>query len=228
MCLAGFAPVLYFGNDILIQFESHAKSEIVRVDGHEQVRNAKRLPSSGVNFATYSHVLSTIGRTHVHSSLRPVILETYKRLEKSLPQITWVYGETGWKNGGKFWPHRTHQNGLSVDFIIPVVDVNGGDARVLPLSIFNAFGYETRFNEDGVSGTHRIDFKSIAAHLQTLREVSIKYGLRIKRVIFDPALVELLSKEAIRQNVDLPFMKQKAWFPHDSHYHVDFEIFSNS
>ena len=189
------------------------------------VNNAKRLPSYGSNFQTYSRALSLIGRTHVHSRLRPVLLESFHLLESREPQRTWVYAETGWKNGGNFWPHRTHRNGLCVDFIVPVIDKETSDPTMLPLGIFNGYGYRLRFDADGIYKNYQIDFRSIILHLRALNETCGRHGLRIKRVILDPPLLSNLKNNAKYSLVaNISFMEKHAWFPHDSHYHVDFEI----
>ena len=210
LCLFLSATVfLYFGNDVLLYLEG----------------SSTRLPSSGVNFESYSRFLSTLGRTHVHSALRPVLLDTYAKLAVTLPTVKWIYGETGWKNGGNFWPHRTHRNGLSVDFIVPVINRDTNEATQLSLWPYNAWGYRTRFDANGHSGSYQIDFKSIILHLKTLDEVGEAHRVRIKRVIFDPPLLELLKREtSFKQISGIEFMKEPAWFPHDSHYHIDFEL----
>lgn len=207
------AVFFYFGNDVLVHLEG----------------SAKRLPTKGVNFETYSRFLSTLGRTHVHSALRPVILDTYSELAVSLPKVKWIYGETGWKNGGHFWPHRTHRNGLSVDFIVPVINQTTHEPTQLSLWAHNAWGYRIRFDVAGISGSYQIDFKAIIQHLKVLNEVGKDHGIKIKRVIFDPPLLELLKREATFTLISgIEFMKGPAWFPHDSHYHVDFELTPSS
>ncbi len=113
---------LYFGNDLLIKFEDQTPSVVLKKHGTEVIQNAKRMPSDGSNFSTYSRCLSTVGRTHIHSELKTVLLESYKNLEITAPHIKWIYAEMGWKNGGHFWPHKTHRNGLCVDFIVPVIN----------------------------------------------------------------------------------------------------------
>lgn len=79
------------------------------------------MPSKGKNFETYSYFLSFLGRTCIHSKVRETILGAYNILETTQPEITFIYGEMGWCNSGRFRPHRTHQNGMSGDFIMPLV-----------------------------------------------------------------------------------------------------------
>jgi penicillin-insensitive murein endopeptidase len=81
-----------------------------------------KLPYDGDNFTAYSHIGSTLGRTYVHCKVAEVVLAAYADMERHYPARHFVYGETGWASGGSFKPHRTHQNGLSVDFMVPVLD----------------------------------------------------------------------------------------------------------
>jgi penicillin-insensitive murein endopeptidase len=83
-----------------------------------------QLPSEGTNFVGYSTVARLAGRTYVHSSVKDIMLAAYKDLEKDQPNKVYKYAETGFEEGGQFKPHKTHRNGLSVDFMTPVIDEN--------------------------------------------------------------------------------------------------------
>lgn len=100
------------------------------------LNNGGKLPSSGANYSVYSSIGSMIGRTYVHSEVYAVVVDAYFKLEKSLPKNVFVYGESGKKRGGEFDPHKTHRNGLSVDFMVPVVD-QSGESVPLPASVLN-------------------------------------------------------------------------------------------
>ena len=227
----GIATFLFYlsyqGNDWMILIENKStKSQIVyNLKNHLVVNNAKRLPSQGTNYQTYSRFLSTLGRTHVHEKVRDSILQSYKTLEQRQPNVTFVYAETGWKNGGNFWPHRTHRNGLCVDFIVPISDSTSSTPTTMFLWAANAWGYNTRFNEYGCNNYYIINFKAIVEHLCALQEACQFFSLKIKQVIFDHHLLKLLKKADQHQKLKtIPFANFKAWVPHDSHYHVEFEI----
>jgi len=132
-----------------------------------------------------------LGRTYVHSKVREVVLNAYKSIEISNPDKIYMYGETGLKNGGRFKPHKTHQNGLSVDFMVPVL--NGQSQSVpLPTSIFNKAGYSIEFDKNGKFEDLTIDFEAISAHIKALHVEAKKAGIEIWRVIFDPVLQPFL------------------------------------
>ena len=161
----------------------------------------------------------------MHSKVYDVIIKAYVDLFKSHPNIKFKYAETGWKNGGEFKPHKTHQNGLSVDFMVPVINKKG-QSDYFATTLINKFGYGVEFNGQGVFQNLTIDYESMAAHIATLDKVARKNGINIKRVIFAPELRPYLfktsSSEYLKNNVN--FMKNKAWVRHDEHYHVDFNI----
>jgi murein endopeptidase len=53
-----------------------------------------------------------------------------------------------WPSGGRIRPHRTHQNGLSVDFFVPVRNAQGKSVP-LPISITNRLSYNIEFDISG-------------------------------------------------------------------------------
>jgi penicillin-insensitive murein endopeptidase len=183
------------------------------------------LPASGANFSAYSSAAHLAGRTYVHSRVRDVTLAAYRALESAAPGKVFVFGETGWKAGGRIKPHRTHQNGLSVDFMVPVVD-RAGRSAPLPTHALNRFGYDIEFDPAGRQGEFAIDFAALAEHLYQLDAAARAEGIGIARVIFDTAYLDRLFSTArgpyLKQN--LRFMKTRPWVRHDEHYHVDFAV----
>lgn len=131
----------------------------------------------------------------------------------------------GHVHGGKFRPHKTHQNGLSVDFMTPVLNDNNESVH-LPTNPFNKFGYNIEFDSDGKYDDLRIDYDALAAHIVELHKESIKLGIDLWRVIFDPKLQPNLFKtkhaEYLKNNIQ--FSKKRSWVRHDEHYHVDFIV----
>lgn len=190
-----------------------------------RLENGVALPRSGKNFSAYSSMGAAAGRTYVHSKVRDIVVAAYEALGKSMPDKVFVYGETGWASGGRIRPHRTHQNGLSVDFMVPVVDTSGKSVK-LPANAANRFGYDIEFDASGRFATYRIDFDAMAEHLFQLHVAATERGARVAQVIFDPALRTTLfgapRGSYLQQN--LRFMQRQAWVRHDEHYHVDFDI----
>lgn len=202
-----------------------AESTCYGTVGKGKLENGIALPVHGKNFTTFSRLASGIRRTHVHSKVSAIVVEAYQALEKSAPDKTFVYGETGWPSGGRIRPHRTHQNGLSVDFMVPVLD-RSGRSVALPGNVTNKFGYDIEFDKEGKYDEHVIDFVAIAEHLYALRVAAQKHGVTVSLVIFDPPfLPRLLATPRgryLEQNIK--FMQGHAWIRHDEHYHVDFGL----
>jgi penicillin-insensitive murein endopeptidase len=181
-----------------------------------------QLPSSGANFVAYGNLGVDLGRTYVHSLVRQVILDAYAELQKTAPGKRYVYGETGFAHGGPISPHRSHQNGLAVDFMVPVLDDSNRSVR-LPSTPANQFGYALEFGDDGRIPGLRIDFDAMAEHLYQTSLAAQRHGVAIERVIFDPPLMNKLfsSRPHGAELRHLPFMKARPWVRHDEHYHID-------
>lgn len=190
-----------------------------------RIEGSVKLPTNGPNFSAYSTMAATAGRTHVHAKVADIVTASYAALHAASPSTTYVYGETGWPSGGSFRPHRTHQNGLSVDFFVPVRNAQGKSVP-LPGSIGNRFGYDLEFNADAQYGEYSIDFPALAEHLYQLHIAAKVRGVGIALVILDaPFLPRLFATPRgvyLKQNLN--FMKGKPWVRHDEHYHVDFAI----
>ncbi len=187
--------------------------------------NGVKLPGYGKNFVSYSRTAEIFGRTYTHSKVKTIILNSYKLLEIEMPNKVYKYAEIGYKEGGKFKPHKTHQNGLSVDFMVPIQNQNGKSCH-LPTHYFNKLGYSIEFDKTGKYGKYTIDFIALAAHIVSLHKIAIKQNVNLRRVIFDPLLQPYLMKTKygayLKKNIK--FSQNSSWVRHDEHYHVDFNI----
>lgn len=184
-----------------------------------------QLPTSGKNFSAYSSVGVFAGRNYVHSKVYRTVVNAYAFLEKQMPSKTFVYGESGFREGGKFRPHKTHQNGLSVDFFVPVVN-SAGKSVPLPTSLFNKLGYSIEFVAGGQYQDLRIDYSAMASHLLALKQAADINSINIRRIIFDNELQKELFKvpESVLLRTKMTFSTKKPWVRHDEHYHVDFIV----
>jgi penicillin-insensitive murein DD-endopeptidase len=190
-----------------------------------RLKEGVKLPASGINFSAYSALGSSLGRTYVHAKVEKIVTGAYATLAQTQASKKYVYGETGLAQGGRFRPHRTHQNGTSVDFMVPVLDANGRSVP-LPTSALDKFGYSLEFDAQGKLDGLRIDFEAIAEHLFALHIAAKSQGVTLSLVIFDPPYLPMLFATQrgawLQQNI--PFMKGNAWVRHDEHYHVDFGV----
>jgi penicillin-insensitive murein endopeptidase len=190
-----------------------------------QLENGWKLPSEGPNFSAYSTLGRVLGRTYVHSTVYDIVLEAYAHTAKTIPDAVFVYGETGFRQGGKFKPHKTHQNGLSVDFMVPIRDGQGRSVP-LPTNVMTKWGYDLEFDESGHLNDWQIDYQAMAEHLYQLQQASRRRGVEIWRVIFDPKLQPMLKESPRWQYLkdNIAFSTKPSWVRHDEHYHVDFDV----
>jgi len=193
--------------------------------GDGRLEGGVQLPSSGSNFTSYGGIPELTGRTFVHGKVRDVVVAAYESLEADQAGKVFKYADTGGEQGGEFWPHKTHQNGLSVDFMVPVLD-DAGNSVHLPTHALNRYGYDIEFDDRGRYGEYRIDYDALGAHIVALHKAAEAHGIGIWRVLFDPALQPYLYQtryaDYIRGNVTIP--TKRSWVRHDEHIHVDFSI----
>jgi penicillin-insensitive murein DD-endopeptidase len=211
---------------LTLALNTHAAESICYgTTAHGRIGGSVKLPSSGKNFNAYSQLGSQLGRTYVHSVVQKIVLRAYEQLRITSPLKTFVYGETGLVKGGVFKPHRSHQNGLSVDFMVPVLQDDGRSVP-LPTNIMNKFGYGMEFDAQGKFENLSIDFEAMGEHLYQLDITARQAGIEIDRVIFEPQFHSKLfaTKRGFYIKSHLHFMTHQAWIRHDEHYHVDFKV----
>lgn len=189
-----------------------------------------QLPLSGPNFEPYATEPVNRGRVYVHSKVARIVANAYSALPAGDAAARYVYGESGRAKGGVIEPHKTHQNGLSVDFMVPVRDAAGKPVRwsaEAPL-----YGYEAEFDGNSASATINgktltIDFEAIAMHLLALHKAAVAENASIHQVYFDKPFIEKLKKTSLGSEMTdkrFGFNPNAKYWRHDEHYHVDFSI----
>ena len=189
------------------------------------IERSVSLPVSGANFVAYSQSPVVAGRQYLHSRVATTLLTAYAALAGVDPALRFMTGETGLQNGGPIKPHKTHQNGLSVDLFVPVRDGSGRSAT-MPTSERNRFGYAIEFNAQSRFGAYEIDYPALGELLYQISIAGNANGAPINMVIFDqaylPALLRTPRGPFLRTHVH--FMAAKPWVRHDEHVHVDFDV----
>lgn len=178
---------------------------------------ADRLPVYGENFGTYCLPCILALRTYGRGEAVAATMEAYGTLARSHPDVQFVYGEVGFPWGGPFPPHRTHREGLSVDFMMPL-----RNNAVLPTHMLNRYGYDEEFDSSGRGDSGQIDFGAAADHLIALRAAARRQGGDIRRIYFAPDLQDDLFAASPALRSWGVFNTRQAWVRHDDHYHVDF------
>ncbi|HLP56254.1 MAG TPA: penicillin-insensitive murein endopeptidase [Fluviicola sp.] len=187
-------------------------------------------PFSGNNYHYFDTSSYLASRCFVHSNVKACVLETYKKLEKTAPGRLFGIMECSNEHGGKIAPHRTHQNGLSVDFMTPLIK----DGKpYTDLDFVGAQHYLMNFDANGRyedDPAVSIDFELMAQHLLTLIETAKNNGLSIEKIIWKTELRdELFATESGKKLQQSGVYITTNLTPlinalHDDHYHVDFKL----
>jgi penicillin-insensitive murein endopeptidase len=192
--------------------------------------NGKLMPFKGNNFQYFDTTSYLAGRAFTHSRVKEALLKTYKQMETAHPGRKFFIMECSNEEGGKIHPHRTHQNGLSIDLMMPLVK---DSAAYYGLDTLGKDHYWLEFDNKGrytKDPDISIDLDLVAGHLLELEKQSRSLGLKLSKVIIKTELREKLyatpngrklkgSGIYLVQNLT-PLINSL----HDDHYHVDFEI----
>jgi penicillin-insensitive murein endopeptidase len=191
--------------------------------------NAALMPPVGDNFYYFSDQSYLAGRAYTNSKVKKSVLAMYASLAKIYPNRIFQLMECSNEHGGKIWPHHTHQNGLSVDFMMPLTKDS------LPYYKLDDLGkehYLLSFDNDGCYSNNKnvkIDFDIVAKQILILDEKARKNGLKIKKVIIKIELKdELFATPNGKKLKARGIYVVKALTPlinglHDDHFHIDFE-----
>lgn len=197
--------------------------------GKGQLVNGRRFPFRGDNYRYFSRMSFTFfNRAWVHEKVLDISLAAYGEMERQLPTQDFLIMECSHKEGGRMWPHRTHQNGTSIDFGTPLLK-NGK-----PYYLHHHFGvwhYMMAFDKYGISNANSnisIDFETMGKHILALDKTARQRGMYIKKVIFKIDLKDdffasksgkKVKKKGIYFAQRLPEQIDNL---HDEHYHIDF------
>lgn len=208
----------------------NGKSVSLGTVSNGSLKNGRLFPFKGPNFIYFDSTSYLSKHAFSNEKVHRTVLATYQQFESTLPYFEFGLMECSNEHGGKIWPHRTHQNGLSVDFMSPLLK-NGTSSED-----FNTIGlphYLMDFDENGVyteDTTYSIDFNLIAKHLLELNQQARKNGLKIEKVILKIGLKDnlfateygrKLKASGIYFATNLSDLIDSL---HDDHYHVDFSI----
>ena len=211
---------------------AHVNDSIVSTSsgavGNGSLNNATLIPFEGSNFSYFDKTSYLGGRAFTHSTVAKITIDTYESLASQKVKRHFKVMEFSRKEGGKMFPHRTHQNGLGVDFMMPLMkdgkpyyelDQKGASHYMLD------FDQDGKFTEDW---SVQIDFDMAARHILELDKQARKNGMRIHKVIFNTHLKDelyasphgkKLRQSAIYVTRNLSKLINDL---HDDHYHVDF------
>jgi len=209
------------------------------------------LPPSGAGFRTSSTLVGAMGRQYVRHEVAAALTTALADVAGS--NRVFVVADTGHKDGGPFPPHATHQEGLSVDIHMPVVDAAGAPAT-LSSSFWNLWGYCWHLDPAGhvaglaweakplplpllgktqlcpsvdIDSDDHADFDTVARLVKALDVAARAHGGRVRTVIIAPEFVApILASPSGKALGPLSsvFTRHPVWVRHDDHLHVDFSF----
>lgn len=207
--------------------QGDSKSTGSRANG--TLENAYLLPYDGANFKYFSPIsYYWMDNAYCHSRLYHTVLQAYKTCQKTAKGTFFRFMEVANKTGGKMFLHRTHQQGLSIDFMVPKIS---GKEQTHFYDRLGLWHYLLNFDDKGaLTANVKIDYEAMGNHILALDKAARKNGLKIKRVIFKLELKDDFYKSKSGRKVKnkgIYFAKNLSDTVnkfHDDHYHIDFEL----
>lgn len=235
MCAVSFSnetEILASNSKVEEYYQKHKGDTIPSVSlgtvSSGSIQHAKLIPFKGDNYQYFDRWSYLNGRAFLNGKVLSAVLNTYANLDGKFPNRQYRVMECSHKKGGKLFPHRTHQNGLSVDFMMPL---KKGGKPYYKLDDKGVKHYLLKFDNTGKYENDKavsIDFDLVAQHILELNRQANKQGMKIKKVIIKIELKDdlfatkhgkLLKKSGI---YIVQGLTPKINNLHDDHYHIDF------
>lgn len=238
VCLAGATTVTYYElppkiNRMEEYYFAHKGDSLPSVctgtEAGGTLSHAKLLPFSGSNYRYFDSSSYISGHAFMSDKMMHTLEASFAEMELTAPGRKFSYMESGVEFGGPIPGHRTHQNGRSVDLMVPLLK---DSLPYYALDTIGGWHYRLDFNEHGkytADTTVSIDFNLIGLWVLALDKHARKNGLHVKKVIL---MLELkdnfyastngkkVKNKGIYLAMNLPPATNKQ---HDDHFHVDFE-----
>lgn len=212
-------------------YKNSGDSYSVGTPGSGSLENAYLIEYKTNNSRYFSPISYYLfGNGYVNSRLYNTLIQSYKECEETCPNVDFRIMECSNRKGGDMMLHRTHRNGLSVDFMVPK------HKKGIQNKFYDRLGlwhYLLQFDSSGklkINKRIEIDFESIGRHIIALDNASRKNNLRVSKVILKIDLKDDFYKTKAGQEIkrrgiyfarNLP---QTIDMMHDDHYHIDFKL----
>ena len=189
--------------------------------------HGKLIPYYGSNYSYFDTTSYFSGRAFLHEDVLAFTLKAYKNLENVSNRFYRIM-ECSNQMGGKLWPHQTHQNGTSIDFMMPLTKDHKPYYNLDEIGLSH---YWLSFDDNGKYSEDKsveIDFEAIAQHILLLNEAANEKGWKLKKVI-----IKIELKDELYATPSGKKLKAKGIYVvqglskmvnalHDDHYHIDF------
>ncbi|MEL7530219.1 MAG: penicillin-insensitive murein endopeptidase [Bacteroidota bacterium] len=210
---------------------SQAQSISKGTPGNGSLKNAAKLPYKGIGYRYFSPLsYYVLQRGFVHEKVRKTIQQAYQSCHEAMPERKFRLMECSKRKGGPMKPHRTHQNGMSVDFMTPLQKQGKAFQALDRLGIWH---YLLTFDSKAqwrINRKVKIDYETMARHILAVADAAKQQGLKIKKVIFkvelQPALFQGFYGKKLKRR-GIYFVRKLSPLIdnlHDDHYHIDFAL----
>lgn len=241
ICMSGLCVAVLMTGCVTTSWSRGALSArnqtTVGSDGH--LRGTRSLPPFGKGYRVYSLLGNALGRQYAHHK----VIETLEAAMGTLQDRDLrrhEIAEIGLQEGGLFFPHATHKEGLSVDIMTPMRHGHDHSPARLTTGPLSLFGYCWHIDPDthrlsglqwdadsgpsvcpdvSFSSNKEVDFPAMASLIGELDREARARGGSIAFVIVDPSFVDPLRAEGVPVR-----LSTRAWIAHDDHIHVEFRF----
>jgi len=215
----------YYANNSKVTKPSH----VIGTVSKGKLNHGKLFPFYGDNFSYFDSRSYLNHRAFTSDAVLSTILASYQDMKSIADKRHFYLMELSNKEGGQIYPHRTHQNGLSADFMMPMLKDN---APYIGLDTLGIDHYWLKFNNKGEYSEDKsvkVDFELIAKHILNLEKNARKNGLKISKVIIKIEFKDELFSSAAGQRLKnsgiyvVQNLSKLINDIHDDHYHIDFK-----
>jgi penicillin-insensitive murein DD-endopeptidase len=209
--------------------QNTGESKTIGTVSNGKLVNGAIMPFYGPNFTYFDRDSYLGSRAFTSDGVKKIVLNTYAKLYGLYPSRKFFLMELSNREGGKLYPHHTHQNGLSVDFMMP--KLKNGEPNY-DLDTLGKQHYFLEFNDRGEyleDTSIKIDFDLIAKHILLLNEEAKKEGYSIEKVIIkieykDDLFATPNGKELKKSGIYVVnSLTPMVNAIHDDHFHIDFK-----
>lgn len=203
--------------------------------GNGSLENGKLIPWEGIGYRYFDTASYLGGRAFLNDKVLASILDGFKALngfkpiEEGEKKPLFRVMECSHQKGGKLYPHRTHQNGTSVDLMMPKLK-NGQDYN--ELDDIGSRHYFLNFSDQGILDSDtsvQINFEKVASMIMCMNKGAQLYGYKVSKVIIKIEYKDALFAGPVGQKLKSSGIYiVKSLGPqvnafHDEHIHLDFE-----
>jgi len=196
--------------------------------GNGTLENAWLIPYKGPNYKYFSPFsYYVLGNGFVHSKLYSTLLEAFHQCESTCTDHQFRVMECANRHGGKMLIHRTHQTGLSVDLMTPMMK-KGRQYKMTDR--FGVGHYLLDYDEHGHwTKNVEVDFETMAKLILAIDDAAKNNGLKLSKVILKIDLKDEFYASPSGQKVKVRGIYFAMALPkvvdnmHDDHIHLDFE-----